>query len=474
MISSFSLDDTSSIVNISELNPLPDDEVPGQISKLWKEGDVVYSVFWVWHCTFVLYCYDDKFPGIEFISHDNQLGKYHGSFVLARLEILKCENDSVLISNYTIISVMDTIEAFFYPEAKLQLLNGVVESKLKGNNAVIVEIRNPNGLFKVFINSVNPKFVNTDRVLNQDSIMIGDEVSMLVTQVKVNNKVRLAVKDEYSILITRIAPKRLIKCRIRSTKINSLIFHLTTLPVYHPRILSKILKHGSLEEFRRFYFTKDQKIAIDKYLSSIPENKRPIFNTSMELEYFEYLRCTEHLDVHHPLTLSLLSLSNVFHSLTSVTLTNEDELKSLVAILKLLQKYLSQEAFVKLVKNVLHTTILNSRSKNDVYSKDFAMQLLECLYSLPHSDCTNQFLLSLLTSYPTNTYNLLLPSNGSMIIESIFRYFYQNHSKPQVQDFVVCNCDQLCNLSQCLQNHMVNPEVAQNMALVACQLTSNQ
>jgi hypothetical protein len=473
VISSFQFGDSSFTVDIGELNPLNDNDEPGpRMNNLWQSGDVIHSVFWVWHCTFVLYCFDERFPNIEFISLDNQLGQYHGQFVLATLKVDKCNNDHVLIKTYTINGSMDSAKAFFCPDNILQLVTGVVEHKTKTDHIVIVSIRNNKGLYKVFINALNPKFVNTDHVLNQDSIMKGDEVSMLVNEVKIGNKNQLAVLNEYSILITRPASKRIKKCRIRSVRINSLIFNLTTLPDYHPKILSEILEVGSLEEVSRFYFTVDQRIAIDKYLQSIDAKYRPLFKTSMETEYFELLNCSKHLEVHHPLTLNRLALSNVFHSLSSITLTTDEEVKCLLAIQKLLVKALDPESYWNLVKNVLYSAIINSRHKDNIYAKQFALNLLSSIFDLPHSDCINAFLMELLASYPTNGMNLHLEPNSSIIIETIFRYFYQNHSCSSVRTFVDTNSQTLCTLSTSLKNQMTNPEIANQIALVTCSLSS--
>ncbi len=301
MIISFKLSNCSSNIEIGELNPFMDAEDPNPyIENLWKEGDVFKSVFWVWHCTLILYCFDDRFPNLEFVSLDNQLGLHHGKFVIATIKIEKFQSVNFLISSYSIEGVLDNVDAFNYQNNKFQFLNGIVQTKIKTKNFVIVNLQNDYGLYKVFINGSNPKFVNTDHVLNQDSIMVKDEVSLLVKQVKISDKIQLAVNKENSILITRPATRRINRCRQRATLINTLIFKLQLNPEYHPTILSKILETGSLEEVNRFYFTVDQRIAIDRYILSIPEFIRPVFRTYMENDYFDLLSVSNNLEMHHP------------------------------------------------------------------------------------------------------------------------------------------------------------------------------
>jgi hypothetical protein len=461
VISSFQVNNSSTNIEIGELNPFQDLEDPDpNIERLWTEGDVIKSVFWVWHCTLVLYCFDKRLPNIEFVTLDNQLGIHHGKLVIASIKIDKFQSENVLISEYNIEGELKTVEAFFYPENKMQFVHGIVETKTKTDNLVIVNLRNEYGLYKVFINARNPKFVNTDHVLNQDSIMVNDEVSMLVNQVQIGGKNQLAVINEYSILITRPASRRIKKCRLRATKINSMIFKLQLNPEYHPTVLSKILETGSLEEVSRFYFTVDQRIAIDRYILSIPLTNRPIFRTNMENEYFDLLSVTTNLEMHHPLTLTLQSISNLFHSFVNTEFENRDQLINMLKIHKLLAHNMDHVSYTRTLRSAIRAASLNLRYRdNDLYG-EFTIELLKSLLELPICVCLNDYLMDLLSSYPTHGMNDKLENNSKVFIESIFQFFYHNKGCHIVSNFLDDQSSNLLLLASSLGSVIKNRQTA--------------
>jgi hypothetical protein len=460
VISSFQVNNSSSSIEIGELNPFTDVEDPDpDIERLWTEGDVFKSVFWVWHCTLILYCFDERFPNIEFISLDNQLGFHHGKLVIATIKIDKFQSENVLISSYTIEGELETIESFFHPINNLQFLYGIVESKTKIENQIIVELRHDVGLYTVCINSHNPKFVNTDHVLNQDSIMIDDEVSMLVNQVKIDDNIQLSVIDEYSILITRPSNRRIKKCRLRATKINSLIFKLQFNPEYHPTILSKILETGSLEEVNRFYFTVDQRIAIDRYILAIPELQRPIFRTCMENEYFDLLSVSNNLEMHHPLTLTPQSISNLFLSLVNTEFKDHDQVVNMLKVQKLLAQYLDHDNYTKTLRYAIKSASLNLRYRDSDFYGEFTIELLRSLFELPICVCLNDYLLDLLVSYPLYGVDHKLSDNSKVFVESIFQFFYHNKSSQIVSNFLEEQSTNLEELASSLDNVITNSQI---------------
>jgi hypothetical protein len=460
VISSFQVNNSSSSIEIGELNPFTDVEDPDpDIEQLWTEGDVFKSVFWVWHCSLILYCFDERFPNLEFVSLDNQLGSYHGKFVIATIKIKKFQSENILISNHCIEGVLDNIDAFFYPNNKFQFLNGIVETRIKTNNFVIISLRNECGLYKVFINSSNPKFVNTDYVLNQDSIMVNDEVSMLVKQVKIGDHIHLATIKEYSILITRPSNRRIKKCRLRATKINSLIFKLQFNPEYHPTILSKILETGSLEEVNRFYFTVDQRIAIDRYILSIPEFQRPIFRTYMENEYFDLLSVSNNLEMHHPLTLTPQSISNLFLSLVNTEFKDHDQVVNMLKVQKLLAQYLDHDNYTKTLRYAIKSASLNLRYRDSDFYGEFTIELLRSLFELPICVCLNDYLLDLLVSYPLYGVDHKLSDNSKVFVESIFQFFYHNKSSQIVSNFLEEQSTNLEELASSLDNVITNSQI---------------